>query len=124
MSTDEYRLYVDDTYVAPAANSARPDPFRSIAAQGVRMKKFATAAEAITYIEGRTWWGWEVLEVVKLQEQFGIVVNRYPLLQDGQVDVAAAPAPGRRDDVVWTRDLGTSDPKTLFPRHELGYRPN
>ncbi len=87
------------------------------------MKKFATSAAAITYIEGRTGWGWEVLEVVKLQEQFGIVVNRYPLLQDGQGDVAAAPPPGRRDDVVWTRDLGTSDPKPLCPRHELRRRP-
>ena len=87
------------------------------------MKKFATSAEVSTYIEGRTWLGWEVLEVVKLQEQFGIVVDRYPLLQDGQVDVAAEPPHVRLDDVVWTRDLGTSDQKTLFPRHELRRRP-
>ena len=87
------------------------------------MRKFATSAEAITYIESKHWLGWEVLEVIKLQAQFGIVVDRYPLLENGQGDVAAAPAPGRRDDVVWTRDLSTSDPKTLFPRHELRRRP-
>ena len=51
------------------------------------MKEFATSAEAIAYIEGRAWLGWEVLEVVKLGQHCGIVVDRYPLLEDGRVDV-------------------------------------
>ena len=89
------------------------------------MKKFATLSEAIAYVDGReTWLGWELLEVVAIGDVYGVLVDKYPLLEDGQVDVAAEKRHVPLEDVLYTRALFESDQKTLFPRGDLGFRPN
>lgn len=89
------------------------------------MKEFATQAEAIAYVEDSdNWLGWELIEVVAQGDVFGILADKYPLLENGEVDVVAEPRHVPLDAVVWTLDLFESDQKTLFPRRDLGYRPN
>ena len=89
------------------------------------MKEFATKAEAIAYVEERdNWLGWELIEVVTQGDVYGVLADKYPVLEDGQVDVVAKPWHVPLDAVVWTLDLFESEQKTLFPRADLGFYPH
>ena len=77
-----------------------------------------------TWKVGRTWLGWELIEVVAQGDGFGILADKYPLLEHGQVDVVAEPRHVPLDAVVWSLDLFDGDQKTLFPRSELGVARN